>query len=119
MAFTPFFLQRPTDYSVSSLLAASQHAGAHPYLPGLGPHGLHPAILPKLQQTLAGRLPSLPTADLFLPPGLPRSLRGPGVPYTPEDDGVKDDPKVELEGKELWEQFHSRETEMVITKSGR
>ncbi|CAG0882880.1 unnamed protein product, partial [Cyprideis torosa] len=36
-----------------------------------------------------------------------------------EDDGVKDDPKVELEGKELWEQFYKFGTEMVITKSGR
>jgi hypothetical protein len=36
-----------------------------------------------------------------------------------EDDGVVDDPKVNLEGKELWQQFHSFGTEMVITKSGR
>ncbi|KAG5673336.1 hypothetical protein PVAND_003395 [Polypedilum vanderplanki] len=37
----------------------------------------------------------------------------------PEDDGVEDDPKVTLEGKELWEKFHKLGTEMVITKSGR
>ncbi|XP_041782470.1 optomotor-blind protein-like isoform X5 [Anopheles merus] len=37
----------------------------------------------------------------------------------PEDDGVVDDPKVTLEGKELWEKFHKLGTEMVITKSGR
>ncbi|KAJ7309622.1 hypothetical protein JRQ81_007676 [Phrynocephalus forsythii] len=36
----------------------------------------------------------------------------------PEED-VEDDPKVHLEAKELWEQFHKRGTEMVITKSGR
>ena len=36
----------------------------------------------------------------------------------PEPD-VQDDPKVELESKELWDQFHSLGTEMVITKSGR
>ncbi|CAL1543193.1 unnamed protein product, partial [Lymnaea stagnalis] len=36
-----------------------------------------------------------------------------------EDDGVKDDPKVELEGRELWEKFYELESEMVITKSGR
>ncbi|XP_014238255.1 optomotor-blind protein-like [Trichogramma pretiosum] len=36
-----------------------------------------------------------------------------------EDDGVVDDPKVTLEGKELWEKFHKLGTEMVITKSGR
>nr|1H6F_A Chain A, T-BOX TRANSCRIPTION FACTOR TBX3 [Homo sapiens]1H6F_B Chain B, T-BOX TRANSCRIPTION FACTOR TBX3 [Homo sapiens] len=32
---------------------------------------------------------------------------------------MKDDPKVHLEAKELWDQFHKRGTEMVITKSGR
>lgn len=37
----------------------------------------------------------------------------------PDDDGVVDDPKVTLESKELWEQFHKLGTEMVITKSGR
>ena len=36
-----------------------------------------------------------------------------------ETDNVKDDPKVDLDGRELWEQFHDKETEMVITKSGR
>lgn len=36
----------------------------------------------------------------------------------PEEE-VEDDPKVHLEAKELWEQFHKRGTEMVITKSGR
>lgn len=35
------------------------------------------------------------------------------------DEHVRDDPKVELEGRELWEQFHLLGTEMVITKSGR
>ena len=37
----------------------------------------------------------------------------------PEEDGIDDDPKVTLEGKELWEKFHNLGTEMVITKSGR
>jgi len=32
---------------------------------------------------------------------------------------VKDDPRVELESRELWERFHTLSTEMVITKSGR
>lgn len=35
------------------------------------------------------------------------------------DEEVDDDPKVELDSKELWEKFHLMETEMVITKSGR
>lgn len=36
----------------------------------------------------------------------------------PEEE-VEDDPKVHLEAKELWELFHKKGTEMVITKSGR
>ncbi|XP_054710081.1 T-box transcription factor TBX3-like [Uloborus diversus] len=49
-------------------------------------------------------------------------LRGGGVQpplREPEDDGVKDDPKVILESKELWDKFHSLSTEMIVTKSGR
>lgn len=40
-------------------------------------------------------------------------------PSALEDDGVTDDPKVTLEAKDLWTQFHTYGTEMVITKSGR
>lgn len=44
-----------------------------------------------------------------------------GLPPTipMEDDGVVDDPKVNIEMKELWQTFHVLGTEMVITKSGR
>ena len=44
---------------------------------------------------------------------------GNGSELDPEDGEIRDDPIVELESKELWEKFHSMETEMVITKSGR
>lgn len=105
-------------------LASGNPGGAHPHLyPG--------ALLPKL------------------PPHHPHAHHPLGNPYTtaedvvlaaavaahqhhnqhhpamrplrnyPEDDGVDDDPKVTLEGKELWEKFHKLGTEMVITKSGR
>ena len=40
-------------------------------------------------------------------------------PSMEEEDGVKDDPKVSLEAKELWQQFAGYGTEMVITKTGR
>ena len=51
-------------------------------------------------------------------PGFP--FPGAGFrPPPPEDDNVKDDPKVNLEHKELWSEFHKQGTEMVITKSGR
>ena len=36
-----------------------------------------------------------------------------------QNQNVKDDPKVNLEHKELWSEFHKHGTEMVITKSGR
>lgn len=100
MAFSPQFLPRPAD-----LLAAG--------FPGLGPTnsfsthyggGGFPGLFPRLP--FGGG-----HAGGLFPP------RPPMVP--PEDDGVQDDPKVTLEHKELWEQFHKYGTEMVITKTGR
>ena len=35
------------------------------------------------------------------------------------DDNEPDNPKVELDNIELWQEFHKRGTEMVITKTGR
>ncbi|XP_070699969.1 T-box transcription factor TBX2b-like [Pempheris klunzingeri] len=35
------------------------------------------------------------------------------------DEGLGDDPKVTLDSQNLWDEFHKRGTEMVITKSGR
>uniref|UniRef100_A0A1I7XA34 T-box domain-containing protein n=1 Tax=Heterorhabditis bacteriophora TaxID=37862 RepID=A0A1I7XA34_HETBA len=63
-------------------------------------------------------LPALPGPTGFfsrLPTEMP-DLRG-GT--RGEDDGVQDDPKVELDDQELWNRFSSFGTEMVITKSGR
>uniref|UniRef100_A0AC35TH12 T-box domain-containing protein n=1 Tax=Rhabditophanes sp. KR3021 TaxID=114890 RepID=A0AC35TH12_9BILA len=40
-------------------------------------------------------------------------------PMCVEDDGIQDDPKVELDEKSLWDSFSNVGTEMVITKSGR
>ena len=105
MAFPPFLLPRappsgPADFSVSSLL------GQSPYLP-LGPG--YPLGLPKLGHYghPPGHHPGSSADDLR-----PRTL-------PPDDDGVVDDPKVTLEGRDLWEKFHKLGTEMVITKSGR
>lgn len=42
-----------------------------------------------------------------------------GAVPEPDDDGIVDDPKVILEAKQLWTNFHAIGTEMVITKSGR
>ena len=60
-----------------------------------------------------GRSPLSP-GDL-LHPLHSRHIRG----MEPAEQDVHDDPKVDLEGKDLWDQFHKCGTEMVITKSGR
>ncbi|KAK3588851.1 hypothetical protein CHS0354_035993 [Potamilus streckersoni] len=99
---------RPSDYAgMSSLLGQSG-----PYIPGFAalPTG---SLLPKLQQTVARSSPLTP-ADL-LAHHYPRPIRS----LEPPEQDVQDDPKVELDGKELWEKFHEIGTEMVITKSGR
>lgn len=94
---------------------ASSPAGHHPHLypgallPKLPPHHPHP----HLPYTTAEDVVLASVAAHQLHPMRPlRALQ-------PEDDGVVDDPKVTLEGKELWEKFHKLGTEMVITKSGR
>ncbi|XP_055692362.1 optomotor-blind protein isoform X2 [Lutzomyia longipalpis] len=145
MAYHPFLqLSRPTDFSVSSLLTAGaplQGQGSPPssYFPaaalaaltgtGQTPHShLYPsAILPKLttaphphvhhqlnsQYTTAEDVVLASVAHQLHPAMRPlRTIQ-------PDDDGVVDDPKVTLEGKDLWEKFHKLGTEMVITKSGR
>ncbi|XP_076364172.1 uncharacterized protein LOC143253742 [Tachypleus tridentatus] len=81
-----------------------------PYFPL--PHQLYPTLgFPKFPTPL----PCI-TADDVLSPNSHlsplRSLEG-------EDDRVQDDPKVTLESKDLWEQFHTFGTEMIITKTGR
>ncbi|XP_059224292.1 optomotor-blind protein isoform X4 [Stomoxys calcitrans] len=119
------------------------HLGAHlpqqpPYFPA--------AALAALAGSPAGPHPGLYPGPLRFPPHHPHHHHHPlGTAYTtaedvvlasavahqlhpamrplralqPEEDGVVDDPKVTLEGKELWEKFHKLGTEMVITKSGR
>ncbi|GFO44321.1 hypothetical protein PoB_007082600 [Plakobranchus ocellatus] len=120
--------------------------GSHPYLhprvmiPPLAsvPHAAF--LSPEAGSTL---FPELNPFDSYRPKGIPRtgSLPSPASPDSLlqlsahntaavlrhpsfhglelRDDGVKDDPKVELEGKDLWEKFFELESEMVITKSGR
>ena len=116
MAFTPFFIPRPSDFGMAgmgSLLAP------HPYLPGLPlhpGHGLGSPLLPKLQNAM-GRA-GLTPGDFLPPPhglGRPLGVRAMEV----NDPDVQDDPQVELESKDLWQRFHKLQSEMVITKSGR
>ncbi|CAG9861605.1 unnamed protein product [Phyllotreta striolata] len=145
MAYHPFLqLPRQTDFSVSSLLtAANGNSTSSTSPPGggffpsaalaalgaqQGQHGCYPgAFLPKINHphphhALTGH-PYTTAEDVVLAavaahnhhPAMVRPLRA----IQPEEDGVVDDPKVTLEGKDLWEKFHKLGTEMVITKSGR
>lgn len=111
MAYHPFHAHRPTDFPMSAFLAAAQPS----FFPALA---LPPAALtkPLSEHSLAG------AAEAALHPALThhhqaahlRSLKS----LEPEEE-VEDDPKVTLEAKDLWDQFHKIGTEMVITKSGR
>ncbi|XP_026837770.1 optomotor-blind protein isoform X2 [Drosophila erecta] len=114
----------PPPYFPAAALAAlaGSPAGPHPGLyPGGGlrfpPH--HPGAHPH-----AHHLGSAYTTaeDVVLASAVAHQLHPAMRPLRalqPEDDGVVDDPKVTLEGKDLWEKFHKLGTEMVITKSGR
>ncbi|CAN8016586.1 unnamed protein product [Ixodes persulcatus] len=123
MAFQPFLLpgatassspqaRSPSDFSMHSILSQQP-----PYLPLGLPHAVFPGA-PQLFPKLAVP-PPLPGQGQITPEELlaARHLRPPG--FEPEDDGVQDDPKVNLEGKDLWGRFHELGTEMIITKSGR
>ncbi|XP_038107742.1 optomotor-blind protein isoform X3 [Culex quinquefasciatus] len=126
--------------AAATAVAAGAAAANSPYFPAAalaalsgGGHGGHPghlypgALLPKLPPhhphphhplgaayTTAEDVVMAAVAAHQHHPAM-RPLRA----LQPEDDGVVDDPKVTLEGKELWEKFHKLGTEMVITKSGR
>ncbi|XP_060928798.1 T-box transcription factor TBX2b isoform X2 [Limanda limanda] len=110
MAYHPFHAHRATDFPMSAFLAAAQPS----FFPALS---LPPGALtkPMSEHGLAG------AAEAVLHPALShhqaahlRSMKS----LEPEEE-VDDDPKVTLEAKDLWDQFHKLGTEMVITKSGR
>ncbi|XP_013884459.1 T-box transcription factor TBX2b, partial [Austrofundulus limnaeus] len=111
MAYHPFHAHRPTDFPMSAFLAAAQPS----FFPALSlPPGALTKPLP--EHGLVG------AAEAGLHPALSHHqaaahLRG-MKSLEPEEE-VDDDPKVTLEAKDLWDQFHKLGTEMVITKSGR
>lgn len=134
-------LLRPTDYSVRSILSTpTRHPPHQPqqppltssapssinYLRAMGAMGertpFPSSILSKLQQTVAGRTPIETARDVILPHGARAAgcLRlGQYECQSDSSTAPRDCPKVELEYKELWNQFDVLGTEMVITKSGR
>lgn len=90
---------------------------AQSYFPS--PGTFFPGTYPDVSNQSAICRPSLSKmADLrpgMVSPNTSRHFRGLEL----EDEGVVDEPEVELEGRYLWEKFHEFESEMVITKSGR
>lgn len=127
MAFHPFLLgpgsripMSQSDFSMSSILTQPHYltAALQSFNPALAaacyppPPGAAAALFPK---------PPPPPHHITAEDVLGAHLRGgpPLRPLEPEDDGVKDDPKVILESKDLWDKFHSLSTEMIVTKSGR
>ncbi|KAG7314500.1 hypothetical protein KOW79_021803 [Hemibagrus wyckioides] len=120
MAYHPFHAHRPADFPVSAFLAAAQPASFFPSL-GLLPkplaeHALSGAAEAGLHAALHGHHHhhSHPQQQQAAAAAHLRALKS----LEPEEE-VEDDPKVTLEAKELWDQFHKLGTEMVITKSGR
>ncbi|XP_064158198.1 T-box transcription factor TBX2b-like [Anguilla rostrata] len=111
MAYHPFHAHRPADFPMSAFLAAAQPS----FFPALT---LPPGALNKTiaDHALAG------AAEAGLHPALTRHHQAAHLralkSLEPEED-VEDDPKVTLDAKDLWDQFHKIGTEMVITKSGR
>ena len=53
------------------------------------------------------------TRGLLAPPPPPPPPPPVESLHRTQDDGVHDDPKAELESKDLWDQFHQHGTEMV------
>ncbi|XP_077422656.1 T-box transcription factor TBX2b [Vanacampus margaritifer] len=109
MAYHPFHAHRPTDFPMSAFLAAAQPS----FFPALS---LPPGALTKSisEHSLAGAETRLHPAISHHQTAQLRSIKS----LEPEEE-VDDDPKVTLEAKDLWDQFHKLGTEMVITKSGR
>lgn len=106
-------LNNPTALLFAMQAAATGHH-SHPDVAAAAALGLGPRLAP---WDNPDPLLALRGAGLF--PGIPRPFRPPVLPDEAELADIKDDPKVELESRDLWERFHSLGTEMVITKSGR
>nr|XP_020456599.1 T-box transcription factor TBX3 isoform X2 [Monopterus albus] len=117
MAYHPFIPHRDPEFAMSAMLGHQP-----PFFPAL-------ALPPSGSLSLPGAL-GKPIMDQLMgvaETGLHFSSLGhqaaaahlrPLKTLEPEEE-VEDDPKVHLEAKELWELFHKKGTEMVITKSGR
>ncbi|XP_064612737.1 T-box transcription factor TBX2-A-like isoform X2 [Liolophura sinensis] len=103
------------DYGMGSLMPPPQYLPAFGGLPSPIGFPTSMGLLPKFTVG-PGRSPPF-MGDMLA--AYHHQLQQIGAGMDNNDADVRDDPKVELEGKDLWGNFHERGTEMVITKSGR
>lgn len=107
MAYHPFQAYRPGALPFSNFLAQPS------FFPALAFPDVASVPEPLSEQAVsdAGLRAPLGRQQPPVHPHSSRSLQ--------PDEEVADDPKVTLESKNLWKEFHKMGTEMVITKSGR
>ncbi|KAK0131651.1 T-box transcription factor TBX3 [Merluccius polli] len=117
MAYHPFIPHRGPEFAMSAMLGHQP-----PFFPALAlPHNGSLSLPGALGKPIMDQLMGAAETGLHFSSlghqAAAAHLR-PLKTLEPEEE-VEDDPKVHLEAKELWELFHKRGTEMVITKSGR
>lgn len=106
-------------YSPAALMAG-RHGGDLSFFP---PSYLPAALMPPCNPSMffpkgSGSAMSLSSMYERIPFGHPFAECPPTKVAEPENN-EPDDPQVDLDNKELWEEFHRIGTEMVITKTGR
>lgn len=109
MTYHPFQAHRPGTLPLSAFLAAAQ-----------------PSLFPALAFPDVASLSEPVSEQAASDAGLHAALRRLHQPVQPcssrslqPEAGLDGDPQVTLESKNLWNEFHKKGTEMVITKSGR
>uniref|UniRef100_A0A8C6WI03 T-box transcription factor 3a n=1 Tax=Neogobius melanostomus TaxID=47308 RepID=A0A8C6WI03_9GOBI len=117
MAYHPFIPHRGPEFAMSAMLGHQPPFFPALALPHTGSLSLPGAMGKPIMDQLMG---AAETGLHFSSLGhqVAAAHLRPLKTLEPEEE-VEDDPKVHLEAKELWELFHKRGTEMVITKSGR
>uniref|UniRef100_A0A672F9Z1 T-box transcription factor 2a n=1 Tax=Salarias fasciatus TaxID=181472 RepID=A0A672F9Z1_SALFA len=110
MAYHPFQVHRPGAFSLSAFLSGAQ-----------------PSFFPAMTFSDVSSPPQPAPDQAASDAGLHAALGRQSRPVAPRgftksqqpEPWPEDDPKVTLESKNLWNEFHKMGTEMVITKSGR
>ncbi|XP_029375311.1 T-box transcription factor TBX2-like [Echeneis naucrates] len=111
MTYHPFHhTNRPGALPLPAFLSAAQPS----FFPALTFPEVGPLSAPQLEPEQLGAAASEAALRRLGLPVHPSTVKSPK-----EREGPDDEPKVTLESKNLWNEFHNMGTEMVITKSGR